>query len=67
VMRDQETLRPRDVPPLRAVGVECIMCQDLADKAQELAEGFDPVNKRLPPGVRVVPAPWRPEDDEVDT
>jgi hypothetical protein len=65
VMRDQETLMPRDPTPLQAVGIECIACQDLADKSQELAEGFDPVNKRLPPGVRVVMAPWKPDD--VDT
>lgn len=55
---------PRDPTPLQAVGIECIACQDLADKSQELAEGFDPVNKRLPPGVRVVMVPWRPEGEE---
>lgn len=64
VMRDQETLRPIDPPPLVATGIDCLMCADLAAKAESLAEQFDPENKKLPPGIRVVPELYVPEEDD---
>lgn len=64
VMRDQTTKIPFDPPPLVAGVTECLVCEDLAATASRWATRLDPVNKVLPPGVRVSPRPWRPEDAE---
>ena len=60
-MRDQTTKKPIYPSPLVATGIECISCQDLADKAEYLAEELGGEEKRLPPWVRVVMEPRRPE------
>lgn len=66
VMRDQETLRPIEPPPLVAEALECLMCAGLANRAEALAEEMDPEGKRLPPWVRVVPAPAPPMIELLD-
>ena len=65
-MRDQQTKRPIIPPPLVAVALECLACQDMAELAESLAESLGGQDKRLPPWIHVSMAPAPPEDEDED-